>query len=364
MDVFEVTDATTGSSTATGNAFSVSQDTGSLDVRSNQNLQANVSADMALNVEVNSGHSTVLTTAATGNTGDAGIFNGVHTGVYNQTTGAVNVTGHSHIEAPNGETADLSSSVQSIGNSQGIGTSYATAGVRVNQTNEATVTTDGGGVYGALYGTGTFSAATSANNVTAGGIGAAERMIINQRNNAGLTQAAQFTAFGQAYVAATSATATGNNISAGNEGPLLDITTDQANQAYVRAQAESSAAAFGSGSAIAYGVGNTTLAGNFGEEVVIDNTQLNDGGGVESIASFTGGDGYDGSGSSTAIGNAATGYACSDCGGRMSVSNRQVNNTEVGSTTNVTLTGTVRSATGVATAIGNTASYYVSRPQQ
>ena len=360
----EVTDSTTGASTATGNAFSVSQDTGNLDVRSNQTLQGNVTADTALNVAVNSGHSTVLTTAATGNTGDSGIYNGTMTGVYTQTTGAVNVTGHSHIEAPNGETADLSSSVQAVGNSQGLGASYANVGARVNQTNEATVTTDGGGVYGALYGTGTFSAATSANNVTSSGLGAAERMIINQRNNAGLTQAAQFTAFGQAYVATTSATATGNNVSAGNQGgPLLDVTTDQANQAYVRAQAQSSAAAFGAGSAIAYGVGNTTLAGNAGQEVVIDNTQLNEGGGVETLASFTGDGGYDGSASSTAIGNASTGYACADCSGRMSVSNRQTNTADIGASAAVTLNGTARSATGVSNAIGNTASYYVSRPQ-
>jgi len=364
LDVVEVTDATTGASTATGNAYSVSQDTGNVDVRANQTLQGNVSADTALNVAVNSGHSTVLTTAATGNTQDANIHNGVMTGVFNQTTGPVAITGHSHTEAPHGETADFSSQVQAIGNSQGLGASYASVGARVNQTNEATVTTDGGGVYGALYGTGTFSAATSANNVTSGGLGAAERMIINQRNNAALTQAAQFTAFGQAYVAVTSATATGNNVSAGNQGgPVLDVTTDQANQAYVRAQAESSAAAFGAGSAIAYGVGNSTITGNVGEEVVIDNTQLNEGGGVETLASFTGGDGYDGSASSMAVGNASTGYACADCSGRMTVSNRQSNTTDIGASATVTMTGTARSATGVSTAIGNTASYYVSRPQ-
>lgn len=365
LDVVEVTDQTLGASTAVGNAYSVGQDTGDVDVRANQTLQGDVSADMALNVAVNSGHSTILGTTAAGNTQDAGIYNGTLTGVFTQTTGPVAITGHSHIEAPNGETADLSSSVQATGNSQGLGASYANVGVRVNQTNEATVTTDGGGVYGAVYGTGTFAAATAANNVTSTGLGAAERMIINQRNAAGLTQVAQFTAFGQAsYVTTTSATVTGNNVSATNDGgPILDVTTNQTNQAYLRAQSETSADSFGRVSATAYGIGNTTLAGNVGDEVVIDNTQLNEGGGVEVIASMTGGAGWDAGSSASAIGNASTGYSCSDCGGNMTVSNRQTNTVDVAATANTTVNYSGRSATAVSNAVGNTANYYVSRPQ-
>ena len=95
---------------------------------------------------------------------------------------------------------------------------------------------------------------------------------------------------------------------------------------------------------------------------MIDAVQLNDGGGVEVIAGYTGAEGYDASASATAIGNAATGYACSDCDGRITATSQQVNNVDVGATANVTVTGYARSATGVANAVGNTATYYVSQP--
>jgi hypothetical protein len=365
LDVVTIEESTTATTTATGNAFDARQDGGDVDMRVNQNLQGNVSADTRLNVAASSGATTVLTTAATGNTSDAGVFNGTLTGVYNQTTGPVAITGHSHTEAPNADAGDVSSSVQAIGNSQGVGVSYGVSGVRINQTNEAQVTTDGGGVYGQVNGAAAFVAATAANNITTTSEGgSSQRIIANQANNAGLTQAAQFTAFGQAYVATTQTTATGNNVSATNQGPLLDATIDQTNVAYVRSQAETSAAAFSSVTATAYGIGNSSLAGNLGEEVIVDNTQFNEGGGVESVAAFTGGDGYDGLASATAIGNAATGFACSDCGGRMTVSNRQTNDADVGSTSSVTVSGSGRAVAGVSTAIGNTASYYTSRPSQ
>jgi len=140
------------------------------------------------------------------------------------------------------------------------------------------------------------------------------------------------------------------------------VTSAQENQAYVRAQSQASAYQFGSAASIAYGVGNSFMAGNFGAETLIDAVQLNEGGGVEVIADFTGAEGYDASSTATAIGNAATGYACSDCQGRIVATSQQVNNADVSATGSVNVTGYARSATGVANAVGNTASYYVSRP--
>ena len=161
----------------------------------------------------------------------------------------------------------------------------------------------------------------------------------------------------------TSATATGNNISAANEGSTLSVSANQQNSAYVRAETVSTGYDFGAGSAVSYGVGNSLFAGNAGTETLIDNTQVNDGGGVDVMASYTGNQGYDASASATAIGNAATGYACAECDGYVGATNRQTNSADVGarSTTSV---ASARSVNGVATAVGNTASYYVSRPNQ
>lgn len=358
-----MTDQTTATTTATGNNFDGSVLASDADMRSNQTLQGDVSADTRLDVAVHSGPVAVLNTTAVGNSGVSAVDSATLTAVINQNTGAVAVTGHSHVEAPDATGGDVSSSVQALGNSQTLGATYASSGVRVNQTNAATVTSDGGGVYGVVTGTANFTAMTAANNVTSAGVSdSASRLSVRQRNDAALTQAGQFTAYGNAYLATTSATATGNNISATNDGSLLDVTADQANNAYVRAQAQSSGYAYGAGQAVAYGVGNTLMAGDVGGAVVIDNTQLNDGGGIESVASYTGYQGYDAGSTATAIGNAATGYACSDCQGVMTVSNRQTNNVDVGATSSTSITGYARSATGVATAVGNTASYYVTRP--
>src|SRR5690606_5087304 len=219
------------------------------------------------------------------------------------------------------------------------------------------INADGGGVVGDMGGTAVFSAAASANNITsAAGYGASERIIADQNNVSDLVQAAQFTAFGGAYIAHTSATASANNISAGNEGRLLDMTALQQNEAYVRAQAESSAYNYGSGTATAYGVGNSLLAGQLGEEVILDVEQFNIAGGIEAIAAYTGHDGYDAAASAMAMGNASTGYVCSDCAGRMTVNNRQVNDADVAATGTVTVTGSARTVTGAANAVGNTAS--------
>ena len=361
LDVVEVTDQTTAATTATGNSADFTVDGGDLDARSNQALQANVRADALVNVTTNAGAATVLTTAATGNTGDAMVLGGTHTAIYNQSTEATDIYAHTHVEGPAARFGDVSSSVQAIGNSQGLAGSSAAAGVRVNQTNNAFVHSDGGGYFGEVTGSASVSAISAANNVTVAGLNSAQRVEVNQLNAAPITQAAQFTAYGSAYLSATQATATGNNLTANEQGPILDIKASQQNQAYVRAQSVNSAAQFGAGSASAYGVGNSSVAGNQGQQVVLDNTQFNEAGGVEAIASYTGTSGYDGAATASAIGNAATGYACSDCAGVMQVANRQTNTAEVGATATTSVTSG-RSANGVANAVGNTASYYVTRP--
>jgi len=363
LNVVEVLESTTATTTATGNAYSFGTDGANADLRSNQSVQGDVSADTRLDVATYGGPSTRLTTAATGNTGDASVAGGASvTGVFTQTTGATSIYGHSHIEAPNAEMGDVTSTTQAVGNSQGFAPSYAATGMLVNQTNSAEVSSDGGGTIGHTTGTSVFAATTTANNVTStGSLSAAQRMVINQRNSSSVTQAAQFTAFGNSYLATTAATASGNNVSAVNDGPLLDVTNRQTNEAYTRAQAENSSYLFSNSHVSAYALGNSVLAGDLNGELVLDNTQVNNGGGVESVASFTGDQGYDATVASTAMGNAATGYACSECAG-MDIESRQTNNTDVGATSTVTVNGYARSVNGVATAVGNTATYYMSRP--
>jgi hypothetical protein len=363
LNVETVTDQTVGESHATGNTYAASTAGQNIDVRSNQTANGNVTGDTRLNVASNSGAATSITTTAVGNSGEAGVTGGVLTGVLSQTTGAATISALSHIEAPHGQAGDVDTLTQAQGNSHIVTVSAGTAGVRVNQANAAEVTSNGGGVYGYVSGTAQFQAHTMANDVTyEGDTGSGTRIATSQQNTAALTQAAQFTAFGQVQEASTIASAAGNNLDAVNEGFLLDATVDQRNHAYVRAQAETAAASFGAVGASANGVGNAAVVGDIGGELVLDNTQINDGGGIEALATTTAGDGYDASASATAAGNSVIGYACSECSGKITIGNTQTNSADIGATTTTTTTGMVRSATGISNAVGNTATYYVSRP--
>lgn len=360
VTVDQQTSATTG---ATANSFEAASDGQAVDMRSNQYANGGVATNTRLNVGAYSGAATNLSTVSTGNSGYAEVKGATMTGVYSQFTAATPISSVSHIEAPDAEGGDVTSTSQALGNTQSLGVSYGTAGVRVNQSNAAQVTSDGGGVYGVVWGKAKYDAATIANNVSYNGdSGSGAALAVWQNNTATVGQATQFTAFGQVQDGQTTATITGNNVSAVNSGFVLDANVQQTNQAYQRAQAWTSAYDFGAVAATASGIGNSATLGDIGGEIVIDATQLNGGGGIEAEAQTEGQDGYDGQATAMATGNAITGYACADCKGRMTVTSSQTNAADVGATATTTLNGSARSATGVATAVGNTATYYLSKP--
>lgn len=359
----EVSDFTTADTHAVGNAHEATAEGQSLDVRSDQAVNADVVADTRVNVAGYSGDSVTTTNTATGNSGFVGAYGGVLTTVTNQNTAITSaVTGTSRIEALGGSAGNVDSLNQATGNSQSIGLEYSAAGVRTNQTNGAIVSTDGGGDYTYVSGAANFAATSTGNDITLDGQGSAARVIAGQLNEPDRIQASSFTGYGSVQEATTRATAAGNNVNAVNEGPLLDLYADQRNLAYVRAEARNAASAYGVAAANAYGVGNALSAGDVGGELILDTVQINDGGGVEAVANFIGVDGYDAASTSTAMGNSVTGYACSDCEGRISVTNSQVNHSDVGAQSIVNVSGGGRSASGLSTAVGNTATYYVSRP--
>ncbi|MDP3748447.1 MAG: holdfast anchor protein HfaD [Phenylobacterium sp.] len=363
MNVVEVTDFTTADTNAVGNAFEATADGQALDVRSDQAANGDVAADTRLNVSGYSGDTVTVTNTATGNSGFVGSYDGTVTAVTNQNTAATAaISGNSRINAAGGSAGDVDSLNQATGNSQSFGLEYASAGIRANQTNGATVSTDGGGDYAYVSGTANFAATSTGNDITLDGQGSAAAVIAGQLNETDRIQASSFTGYGSVQTAATRATAAGNNINAVNEGPLLDAYADQRNQAYVRAEARNAASAYGTSSVNAYGVGNALTAGDIGGELILDTVQLNEGGGIEAVANFIGTDGYDATATSTAMGNSVTGYACSECEGRMSITNSQVNRSDVGAQSIVNVSGGGRSASSVSTAVGNTATYYVSRP--
>ena len=368
LDVTTVTDQTAAVTTATGNAVTMAADTGSLDVQSTQSMQGSATATTTLNVDPG-GYSgeTALTTAATGNTSEAtNLGGGALTGNLTQSTGPGDITASSTVNAPEGEIPDLQVNAQAIANTQGVAVAGAPANVAVTQSSTASTTSNSDVTVGFTDGTAELGASAVSNNLTATGLdGASQTLNVNQSMTGGMTQAAQFVAVGQAQTADNAATASANNVSVSNDGGPLDVTATQNNSGYVRGQAESTAYSFGTATATANGVGNSAIYGETGGQITLNSTQLNGGAGIEAISSSGGSVGYDLSSTSTAMGNAVTGYACSACGGVMNITSSQSNTADVGATAGIPYAGTngtVRSAVSAATAVGNSATFYVSKP--
>ena len=344
--------------TAGGNTFGMTVYGADGGLTSNQVNQGGVLAHGVVNVSDSMGVATVTSTAV-GNSGTATAAAGTLTGFMVQTnTGAV--TARSQIEGETAQAGDVVESSLAAGNSQGLTLNNGSMGARVSQNNQADVAADGGAIIQYVAGTAVVAGTAAGNNIDLNGANqSAARVITDQNNGAANVTATQFTAYGNSNTTVTAATASGNNLNAANEGPLLDVASHQYNTAYVRAQAQETSYEFGSAQATAYGVGNSVMAGNYGPGLVLDNVQVNDGGGVEVIASFEGNNGYDAGASATAIGNAVTGYVCNQCSGTMNATNSQSNNVDVSARSSITMSGGGRSIVGVATATGNNASFSV-----
>lgn len=362
LNVQTVSDGVTASTTAQANGVSVGMTNADASVTSNQDNQGSVYAHGVVDIGANAGANSAVRTTAVGNSASLAASNGTVSAFAVQTNSA-EVTARGQVEAADAEAANLTVSTLAMGNTAGVTLDNGSAGARISQSTTANVLADGGAIVGAVSGTSAVTSTTAGNNINITGANqSAARVITDQANTADVTQASKFTAYGNSYLSATTATATGNNLSLQNEGPLADVTSNQWNTSYVRGQAEGTSYLFGAAQTQAYAAGNSSQVNNVGPELVLDNVQTNTGGGVEATASFQGQDGYDAVTSATAMGNAVTGYACSKCSGRMTVTNNQTNSADIGATTSTTVASSGRQVTGVSTAIGNNASFTVSSP--
>lgn len=364
LSVAGVTDETVAVTTATANSYDAYVQGGDLDMDSSQSMSGAATASTALAVTGSSGAQTVTNTAATGNAADGGLYGGIlNARVRQQTTGS-DISASSFIDAAAAETGSVSSNVQAIGNSQGFGMEHGAGVMNVQQSNTSRITAYGGGDYDYVDNEAVFTASAAANNVTSNAIGDSRQTIeVIQENTAPATEAHQQTYSDNVYLTTTQSTASGNNISIENETGPVSAYADQTNDSVISAAVQSGANDFGGATAISYGVANSFVAGNYGEGLDIDVNQFNGTeGNVYAESEFLGQNGYDASVSSNAIGNAATAFACSDCQSTMTVANRQENAANISASSRLAIGGSGRSLSGTATAVGNTASYYVTRP--
>lgn len=163
----------------------------------------------------------------------------------------------------------------------------------------------------------------------------------------------------RAYDVTAASSAAANSAMIRNEWGYVSIRGRQTSSTSVAADTRVTLGSW-SGTAIAssYGVGNATLATNVGADMVVDLDQVNTGG-VDANAQFTGSSSDAGEVmvASTAIGNAFTGYVCSQCGdAALSGTVNQTNGGNITATGSITTNGAGMTI-GSATAIGNSATF-------
>jgi hypothetical protein len=363
LNVVDVSDLTTATTNATGNSISGSVASGSLDVQSTQTMDAKATASTTVNVTTNAGAQTTLNTSALGNGSDVGSFEGGPvTGAISQVANGAQVLATSDFNAQTAQTGAASLNVQAMANSHGVTVSDTSANTTATQTSSSSTEADGGAVLQYTPGTAAASATAVSNNLTGAGSGnASQTLVATQTMDGSLTQATQSINLGNGQTIQSSAAASANNLYVTNENGAVQVTDNQTNTGFTFAQSVATGFEFGSGQASSDATGDSVLVGNAGPSVALDNTQSNNSG-VVSNASFSGTSGFDASASATAMGNAATGFACSDCGGVANVRNVQGNSGPVSATAGVDVAGSNRSVNSAAIAVGNNATFYVSKP--
>jgi len=347
---------------ATGNGYNATIESGSLNVDSEQWVDGDVTADQTVHVQDYAGKVNALS-AATGNTGEAGsLYFGDVAANVTQAVGNREIRANTRLDAPIAEITDANVSSQAIGNSHGFTMVGGEHDISSDQYSGAITQAETEAQFRYSQGTTSFGATATSNNITALGVeGAKPTYYFKQAMDGDRTQASVLVGAANAQEVNGTATAVSNNISVTNEYHPVDLTTDQDNVGYVRAEADVNAWDFGAASANAYGVGNSAVAGNNAADLALDNNQANSGA-VQSFAKFDGNDGYDAYSSSVAMGNAVTGYTCAGCESTIGVRNRQSSSNKVSASSTVTIGGHNRVVSSNATAIGNSATFYNSQP--
>lgn len=214
-----------------------------------------------------------------------------------------------------------------------------------------------------------IQANAAANQVTAfSGSNTNQDIVARQQSHGGLVEAEVSANAANAWDLAGRARASANQAVFNNRGGSLVVATDQDNRSYVRAASTVTAYDFGAANSYARAAGNEVEAGNQDLYVQIDNTQINSGG-VIATATFTGMTGYDAYVGADAVGNSVVGYSCAGCNqagavgpGVMNVNNNQTNTASVTAQTQTIVNGSGRHTIVGTNATGNSATFFVSRP--
>jgi len=347
-----------------GNTLSVDYTLGNVNVSNSQTLDASGYAESVVDVNIATVGAT-STAYAFGNSATISTCCGNIVSNSTQIVAAGNLIGaESDLNILNWAMNPNSSAIATA-NAISTTTAYgAVLDSTIVQDNEASVTSrsliDAGGVFADSA---TVVSTAIANTGFAGGGQTTTTVNVNQTSNGPMVRAIGGL-FGPSVEDAIVATiATGNNFSIENSYGVVRSDVTQENSAYINAQTDVDMGVWGNyNSASAYAIANSNLVSNIGDDIFVDNIQLNTGD-VEALAEFAssgaGGVGYSPVQvvSSAAFGNAVSGYVCSVCNGAITANNNQTNSASITSTTNITASNG-GNVIGTATAIGNSATFH------
>ena len=363
LNVESATDEVAVDNAAQGNSLSGSVQNDALALSSSQTMRGNSRATTSLTLTGDTEGPVNATTQARGNYLAAGAYGADLTIESNQTVGPSEVTASSIIT---GSSARLiggaSIGVTAVANSTAIGASGSQVQGTIVQNSAAGVRADNFAGTRYIPATGEFISQSIGNTVLVNsGLASGQNLTIRQRQAGDQVTASTSANSGNAWDLAGRARATGNQAVLYNQGGSAVVTTDQSNLSQIQTASRVTSYDYGAATANAYGTGNEVSIGNNDRYLQIDNAQVNSGG-VEVSSTFEGTNGYDVRVAAEAVGNSVTGYACSQCDGQMDVTNAQTNSGNVSATASSTIRGGGRSVVAGANAIGNSATFYVSRP--
>ena len=365
LNVEGATDQVSVSNAATGNSLSGATVGVDGDLRSVQRMSGNAAASTSLNLGGDTGAPVYAVTQSTGNYTAGGAYGANLAVDSDQSVGAGEITAASALR---GGTARLLSGanigVAANGNTMALGGTGTHISGAVHQTSDASVRA--GNLVEARYIPAPAVVASQANgNATAisGEAASSQYIYVGQRSTGDIVTADTSANAGNAWDLTGSAVANANQAVLANGGGSVVARTQQENASAVASNARVTSYDYGAAIASAQGGGNVVSISNNDQWLQIDNSQISTGG-VEVQATFIGTNGYDAYVSADAVGNAITGSACATCQAQLSANTVQRNDGNVTASAYTTVNGQGRTVITGANAVGNAASFYVTRPGQ
>lgn len=363
LNVVDSQDQVTVSATATGNNAAGSVENGAITVRSDQDMRGDSVATTTATLGGDTSGPAAIQSNATGNYLAVSAYDADLTveAVQRNTGGLISAT----TEVGDETARLLAGGVVAANASSNTTALYGEGSVvdgSIEQSSSATVR-----AYSRLDSQYVPAEANVTAQATVNAIGVSsvqtsgQNLAIDQTSSGDFVEAEASANTGNGWDLAARARVVANSANLYNSGGSVVTTSNQDNSAFVRAAATTTAYDYGRAQAYARGAANELSVGNNDIYVEIDNTQINTGG-VDVSATFSGTNGYDVYVGAEAVGNAVTGYACSECQGNLEARNSQTNSGDVSAQASTVVAGSNRAVISSATATGNSATFYVSRP--